>query len=85
MTRGTRSFFLVQFRRKNETDWHDVRDNNGVEIHFRRRDDAEDYAVRLRRQRPDIETEVIEGASVDLSYLLDPSRPTPRPRLWWWR
>ena len=83
MTSGTRHFFFVQFRPKNERDWHDARDSNGAEIHFRRRNDAEDYAVRLRRQRPDVETEVIERASADPSYL-EPSRPAPRRRFRWW-
>jgi hypothetical protein len=83
MKSGTRHFFFVQLRPKNERDWHDARDSRGDEIHFRRRNDAEDYAVRLRRQRPDVETEVIERASADPSYL-EPSRPAPRRRFRWW-
>jgi len=80
---ATRNFFFVQFRPNNERDWHDARDSSGEEIHFRRRNDAEDYAVRLRRQRPNIETEVIERASVDRSYR-EPSRPARRRRFRWW-
>ena len=83
MTRRTRHYFAISFRRKGDREWTPVCDNNGVEMHYSRLDDAEEYAVRLRAQRRDIETSVHEGATLDLSYL-DPSRPTPRPRFWWW-